>query len=233
MEIYSDGDGETMAVPVPNLTENRALHLDVEAYVLELIRSGEVQPGDRISESEIARRLSISRTPVREAMARLLRDGILAHAVRRGVFVPQHSAAHIDEVVSLRAVLEGFAARRACLRITPAELEQLRSVVEAGADGARRGDWLTMEEKNAEFHDLLVRSARHELLLRSWRLLTPAAWKLIAATPPSSPSPEAINDFMERHHQVIQALAAGDPQRAERAAAAHVERVGGRLLAGS
>jgi DNA-binding GntR family transcriptional regulator len=225
--------GETMAVPVPDLTENRALHLDVEAYVLELIRSGDVRPGDRISEAEVARRLGISRTPVREAMARLLRDGVLAHAVRRGVFVPERSTAQIEEVTSLRAVLEGFAARRACSRITPAELEQLRSVVEAGADAARRGDWLTMEERNAEFHDLLVRSAQHELLLRSWRLLSPAAWKLIAATPPSSPNPETINDFLERHHRVIEALASGDPQRAEREAAAHVQRVGGRLLAGS
>lgn len=219
-----------MAVPVPNLTENRALHQDVEAYVLELIRSGEAPPGDRISEAEIARRLGISRTPVREAMARLLRDGILAHAPRRGVFVPQHSAAQIEEVASLRAVLEGFAARRASRRITPAELEQLGAVVEAGAEAARHGDWLTMEEKNAEFHDLLVRSAQHALLLRSWRLLSPAAWKLIAATPSTPPSAETIDDFLERHHQLIRALASGDPKRAEHEAAAHVQHAGGRLL---
>jgi len=67
-----------MAVSIPNLTANRALHMDVEAYVLDLLRSGEVQPGDRLSEAELARRLGISRTPVREAMARLLRDGVLS-----------------------------------------------------------------------------------------------------------------------------------------------------------
>jgi DNA-binding GntR family transcriptional regulator len=215
------------------LTENRALHLDVETYVLELIRSGDVRPGERISEAEIARRLGISRTPVREAVARLLRDGVLEHAPRRGVFVPQPSAAQIEEVISLRAVLEGFAARRACTRLTPAELEQLRTVVEDGAQAARRGDWLTMEEKNAEFHDLLVRGAQHELLLRSWRLLSPPAWKLIAATPVTAPNSATVEGFLERHHRIVQALASGDPQRAEREAAAHVLRVGGRLLAGS
>lgn len=222
-----------MAVPIPDLTENRALHLDVEAYVLAIIRRGEVKPGDRISEAEIARRLHISRTPVREAVARLLRDGVLDHSPRRGVFVPQHSATDVEEIASLRAVLEGFAARRACGRITPEELAHLRAVVEAGAAAARDGDWLTMEEKNAEFHDLLVQSARHGLLLRSWRLLSPATWKLIAATPPSPPRPDTIDDFLERHIRVIAALASGDPQRAEREASAHVQRAGGRLLAGS
>ena len=222
-----------MAVTIPDLRGNRALHLDVEAYVLELLRRGEVQPGDHLSEAEIARRLGISRTPVREAVARLLRDGVLQHSPRRGVFVPQQLPGQIEEVASLRAVLEGFAARRACSRITPAELAQLRTVVEAGAEAARRGDWLSMEEKNAEFHDLLVRSAQHELLLRSWRLLSPAAWKLIAATPSTTPSAEAIDDFLERHHRVIEALASGDPQRAEREAVAHVQRAGGRLLAGT
>jgi DNA-binding GntR family transcriptional regulator len=219
-----------MAVPVPNLSEDRALHQDVEAYVLELIRSGEAPPGERISEAEVARRLGISRTPVREAMARLLRDGILAHAPRRGVYVPEHSAAQIEEVASLRAALEGFAARRASTRISAAELEQLRAIVEAGAEAARHGDWLTMEEKNAEFHDRLVRSAQHGLLLRSWRLLSPAAWKLIGATPSTSPSAAMIEDFRDRHHRLVQALASGDPQRAEREAAAHVQDAGGRLL---
>ncbi|HEY8746089.1 MAG TPA: GntR family transcriptional regulator, partial [Chloroflexota bacterium] len=217
-----------MAVSIPNLTASRALHMDVEIYVLELLRSGEVRPGDRLSEAELARRLGISRTPVREAMARLLRDGVLQHSPRRGVFVPQHEPAQIEEVASLRAVLEGFAARRACSRIAPAELEQLRTVIEAGAEAARYGDWLSMEEKNAEFHDMLVRFAQHQLLLRSWRLLSPAAWKLIAATPSTPPSAETVADFLERHHRVIEALASGDPQRAEREATAHVQRAGGR-----
>jgi DNA-binding GntR family transcriptional regulator len=68
------------------------------------------------------------------------------------------------------------------------------------------------------------------LLLRSWRLLSPAAWKLIGATPSISPSAEMIEDFRDRHHRLVQALASGDPQRAEREAAAHVQDAGGRLL---
>jgi DNA-binding GntR family transcriptional regulator len=219
-----------MAVPVPNLTESRALHLDVEAYVLELIRRGEVRPGDRISEAGLARRLGISRTPVREAMARLLRDGILEHSPRRGVFVPQQSAADIEEITSLRAVLEAFAARRAAARISPAELQRLRDLVEAGAEAARHGDWLTMEEHNAAFHDRLVHAAGHRLLLRAWRLLSPTAWKQIAATRPVPPSPATVEDFRERHHRLIAALASGDAERAAQAATVHVQRASERLL---
>jgi DNA-binding GntR family transcriptional regulator len=219
-----------MAVPAPNLAESRALHREVETYVLDLIRSGEARPGDHLSEVEIARRLQISRTPVREAFARLLRDGVLEHAPRRGVFVPQPSAAEIAEVAGLRTVLEGFAARLAAMRITAEQVEDLRAVVEAGAEAGRRGDWLEMEERNAEFHDRLVRSAGHALLLRAWRLLSPSAWKMIAATRPVVPDAATADDFRERHLAVIDALVSGDPARAEREAVAHVRRVGERLL---
>jgi len=213
-----------LVVPIPDLTVNRALHRDVEEYILGLIGNQQVQPGDRINEAEIARRLGISRTPVREAFTRLIKDGVLEHIPRRGVFVAKPSRESIEEVASFRVVVEGFAARLACRRIRPDEVEGLRRIVEAGAAAGRRGDWLAMEEKNAEFHDVLVSSAHHELLSRVWQILTPMTWKLVPGLRPDRVDPMKVEDFVTRHQALLEAIISGDPDWAERAAEAHVKK---------
>lgn len=221
-----------MAVAIPDLTPSRALHSDVEAYVIDLIRTGALGPGDRVNEAEIARRLQISRSPVREAFTRLIKDGVLDHSPRRGVFVAQPSVESMEEIASLRAVIEGFAARQAASRIRPEEVERLQRAMEEGAAAGRRGDWLAMEEKNAEFHDLLVGSARHQLLTRVWKLLTPMTWKLAPGARPGTIDIAKVEDFRERHRQLIEALTSGDPVQAEQTAAAHVARAATYRLAG-
>ncbi len=220
-----------MAVPVPDLTLNRALHGAVEEYIIDLIRNGELQPGDRINEAEVARRLQISRTPVREAFTRLIKDGLLEHSPRRGAFVADPTLESMGEVAGLRAVIEGFAARQACRRIRPAEVEQLRSLVAEGAEAGRRGDWLAMEEKNAELHDALVSSARHQLLSRVWKLLTPMTWKLVPGLRPGAIGPGTVEDFVQRHQELIEAVTSGDPDRAEQVMIDHVRKATQQRLA--
>lgn len=220
-----------MAVRIPDLTASRALHSDVEAHVIDLIRTGGLQPGDRVNEAEIARRLHISRSPVREAFTRLIKDGMLDHAPRRGVFVAQPSVESLEEIAGLRAVIEGFAARQAATRFQPEDIERLRRVVDEGATAARRGDWLAMEEKNAEFHDVLVGCARHQLLLRVWRLLSPTTWKLMPGLRPGVADSAAAEDFSRRHRELIDALASRDPIRAEQAAISHVTKATTQRLA--
>lgn len=221
-----------MAVPVPDLTLSRALHGAVEEYVIDLIRGGELQPGDRVNEAEVARRLQISRTPVREAFTRLIKDGLLEHSPRRGVFVADPTLESMGEVAGLRAVIEGFAARQACRRIGPAEVARLRRLVAEGADAGRRGDWLAMEEKNAEFHDALIGAAHHQLLSRVWKLLTPMAWKLVPGLRPGAIVPGTVEDFVQRHQELIEAVSTGDPDRAEQVASAHVRKAAQQRLAG-
>lgn len=220
-----------MALAIPDLTASRALHADVEAYVIDLIRTGSLRPGDRVNEAEISRRLQISRSPVREAFTRLIKDGVLDHSPRRGVFVAQSSPENMAEIAGLRAVIEGFAARQAAVRIQPEEIERLQRIVEEGAAAGRGGDWLAMEEKNAEFHDVLVGSARHQLLSRVWKLLTPMTWKLVPGLRPGVIDPAAVEDFLERHRDLIAVLAAGDPDQAEQAAISHVTRAAAHRLA--
>jgi len=228
--VHAD-DARSLGTPVPDLTLNRALSQDVEEYVMDLIRNGEVRPGDRVNEAEVARRLQISRTPVREAFTRLIKDGVLEHAPRRGVFVPRPSRESLEEVASLRVAVEGFAARQACLRIRAEEIERLTRIVDEGAAAGNAGDWLAMEEKNAEFHDVLVASAHHRLLARVWKILTPMTWKLVPGLRPDRIGLTTVEDFVARHQALLAAVTSGDPDRAEQAATAHVRKAAAYMLA--
>ena len=219
-----------MVVPIPDLTVNRALHRDVEEYILGLVGNQQIEPGDRINEAEIARRLGISRTPVREAFTRLIKDGVLEHVPRRGVFVAKPSRESVEEIATFRVVVEGFAARQACRRIRPDEVERMRQIVDEGAAAGRRGDWLAMEEKNAEFHDVLVSGAHHELLSRVWQILTPMTWKLVPGLRPDPVDRMKVDDFIIRHQDLIEAIISGDPDRAERVATAHVKKATAYML---
>ncbi|MGI8916621.1 MAG: GntR family transcriptional regulator [Chloroflexota bacterium] len=221
-----------MVLSIPDLTASRALHADVEAYVVDLIRNGSLRPGDRVNEAEIARRLRISRSPVREAFTRLTKDGVLDHSPRRGVFVAQPSVESLEEIAGLRAVIEGFAARQAAAHIQTQDIERLRRIVEEGAAAGRRGDWLAMEERNAEFHDVLVGCARHQLLTRVWKLLIPMTWKLVPGLRPGVIDAAAVENFLDRHRELIDVLAVGDPNQAERTAINYVTKAAAHMLAG-
>ena len=190
-----------------------------------LITNGILNPGDRVSEAEIARQLGISRSPVHEAFVRMIKDGLLAQSPRHGVFVAEMTDDEVREIVGFREVVEGFAAREACKRIRPEEISRLRGILAEGAAAGRAGDWLTMEEKNAEFHDVLVACARHRLLSRVWAMLTPTKWKLTPGTRPRILDESGVQDFLARHEAIVEALESGDPNRAEQVSVAHVRQV--------
>ena len=210
------------AVQTPDLTHDRALRLDVESYVIRLIGSGELSPGDRVNEVHIAQRLGISRTPVREALVRMIKDGLLVHLPRRGMFVAELSRHQVSEIAEMRIMVEGFAAERASTRITDIEARRLRSIIAEGTSAGTAGDWITLEEKNGEFHSVLVAAAHHQLLSRMWDLLSPLTWKLVPGSRPTEIGPATVESFVSRHGALLDAVLSGDPSIARTAAEHHV-----------
>ena len=209
-------------VRTPDLKRDRALRLDVESYVIQLIGSGELSPGDRVNEVHIAQRLGISRTPVREALVRLIKDGILVHMPRRGMFVAELSRHQMGEIADMRIMVEGFAAERASTRITDVEVARLRAIVDDGVAAGVAGDWMALEEANGEFHSTLIAAARHQLLSRIWELLSPLTWKLVPGARPAEVAPASIESFVARHNILLEAILSGEPARARSAAEDHV-----------
>ena len=119
-------------------TSQAALQSD-EAYrrLIEEIRRGELLPGARLRETDLAVRLGISRTPVREAIRQLEADGLVVHLPRQGASIRSLDYAEIAELYEMRAVLEGTAARLAARSASDMELAELSALNEEFAAAAR------------------------------------------------------------------------------------------------
>jgi DNA-binding GntR family transcriptional regulator len=207
----------------PARVQDTSLRHVVERHILSEIRRGTLRPGDRLHESQLAKAVGVSLTPVREALFRLAQAGVIDHRPRQGFFLAELGPEQLEELVSLRAALEGLAASRASTRIRPAEIEELERVIEEGVRAARAGDPVRNAECNASFHSLIVQAARHSLLERAWQQIAPLRWLLMPAVAPAVD--EAwIEDWEARHRGLLAAITSGDPERAEEAARAHLHQ---------
>jgi DNA-binding GntR family transcriptional regulator len=206
---------------IPDVIGDRSLKREVYALIVALIHHGELRPGDRISEADVAARLGISRAPVREAFTELTHEGLLVRKPRYGSFVAQLTPKDLDDICETRVLIEVYAARRACLRITADDAEELRDVIAAMADAAADDQrWTEVASLNARFHQRVARIADNRILERLWRSLDPLAWLLAPAVRPHKPHVPA--DLVGRHQQLLDALLSGSPDRAGAAFEAHI-----------
>ena len=112
------------------LIDSRMLSDQVAEHLFRELVSGRLRGGQRINEAELARTLGISRNPIREAIRKLEERGLLVSSPRRGTFVRSFTKQDIEDVFSFRTMVEDFAVRQALTRITPADVEGLRKMVD-------------------------------------------------------------------------------------------------------
>jgi DNA-binding GntR family transcriptional regulator len=203
---------------------DRSLKHDVYAAIVARIHRGELRPGDRVSEADVAARLGISRAPVREALSLLAYEGLIVRKPRSGNFIAELTQQDIEDIREARVLLEGHAARRACLRITGEDAAELRALIAAMAtaavDPVDPDHWTTAASLNAQFHLTVARIAGNRVLERLWRVLDPLAWLLAPAT--RTNWEHSPNDLVARHELLLNALLEGDPDKAQAAFAAHI-----------
>lgn len=131
----------------------------------EIIR-GDLRPRESLSEIEIAERLQVSRTPVRESLQRLDSEGLITSHRRRWI-VYEHSIAEIREIYEVRAALEGYSARLACQRATEDELAELTELRVEAANADLESD--KRVDLNEHLHDTVLRFAHNGTLLKQAR----------------------------------------------------------------
>ncbi|MEQ6201520.1 GntR family transcriptional regulator [Sulfitobacter sp. HNIBRBA2951] len=182
------------------------------------IRAGEFAPGDRLREIDVAAKLDLSRTPVREALRKLENDGIVEHRPRLGAVIRTLTTPEIVELYEMRLVLERTAAQMAAKHANAAEVDLLRDINEqidaAGQDTPRAA------ALNQDFHRSIYLATRNRFLLASARALNNA---LILLGPTTLDDEARIKTVSSQHNQIIAAIAAGDQQAAGDAAEAHLQ----------
>jgi DNA-binding GntR family transcriptional regulator len=190
-----------------------------EAYarILSEIRAGSLNPGDRLTETDLAARLGISRTPVREAIRALEIDGLITHKPRAGATIRALDYAEVTELYEMRVVLEGTAARFAARAAYPSELEELQAINDdmATAQGTE-----AIYALNARFHTVLLNAARNRFLVRAIQSIQKT---LLILGPSTLEEADRLQSALTEHAAILTALAAHDGDGAEAAMRAHIE----------
>ena len=178
----------------------------------DAIRSGDLKPGQRVRESEMAARLDVSRTPVREAFRRLEADGLLSFAPYRGMVISELDHQAVMELYFMREVLEGTAAGLAARRASEAEVAILQEVVTLDPAGTGKGKPAAVAGHNRRFHSGLYHAAHNRYLLKTLNVLQDA----MALLGPTTMEIEGRAEVAKSEHAaIVQAIADKDPERAE------------------
>jgi DNA-binding GntR family transcriptional regulator len=188
----------------------------VYTALLNAISVGEMAPGARLTQEELAEQLAVSRQPVLQALRLLKRDGLVVDAPGRGLMVAPLSSVVIAQLYEVRSVLDGLAARLAAqsrAKIDRALLERGRKVV-AGEKIA------AMIDADIAFHQAIYAASGNALIAESagrhWRHIRQASGAMLQVT-------GARASIWDEHEEILQAIGRGDAARAERLARGHCE----------
>lgn len=183
----------------------------------DAIREGSIEPGQRLMELEVSAWLKMSRTPVREAMRRLQAEGMLEHAAGGGMSVVLYDLRAIDEFYAMRERLEGTAAALAAQNADETEIRILSATLDAMR--ALPADARMHARENQVFHEQIYRAARNRFLLKSLQSLLNFVPLL---GPTTYNAPGRIENALAEHVEIVDAIRARDPARAEAAIRNHI-----------
>lgn len=202
------------------LVRSHSLTSLVQRELERQILSGELAPGTKLSEAEVADQLNVSRGPVREAFRALEECGLVRLEKNRGVFVRQIPIEEADEIYELRAVLDDFVGRRVASTAGPEEVRELRDHVTRMEKAAARKDVDGYLRANVEFHERLVTMVGNSKLLLMYRRLANELRLFRRAT--LAQGGDTLATSAREHREILESISAGKAAAAGRALYEHV-----------
>lgn len=191
----------------------------------EAILSGQFKPGDRLPEPQLAEMFGVSRNPIREALKVLSNEGLVEISPRKGARVPLMSSDELNEIIELRAELEGISARNAARHLRDESRRALQALLDEGHGAARRGDIAELQIVNDRFHAQLGEAAHNRYLAEFMRSLRDRTYWLFS----TQAATRAVDSWGE-HSRILEAVVKGDADLAAHLAMTHVRKVGKALL---
>jgi DNA-binding GntR family transcriptional regulator len=201
------------------------LAVEIARHLREAITRGEIAAGDRLNETRITRELSLSRSPVREALRILEAEGLVTLEPHRGAHVRLVSEADLEEIFDVRLMIESHGLRRDVHRLTPAALAPLRVAAEDARAALTRADLEAWHAASLRFHDGLVALAGNRHLTRLHEELKTSLRRYQITGPSGEPE-----RFQVEHDAILEALEQGRIERGAELVAAHITNLKEALL---
>jgi len=185
----------------------------------EAILTGELAPGERLMEIQLADKLGVSRTPVREAIRKLELEGLAIMLPRRGAIVASITISDLQDVLEVRRVLEGLTIELACKRMDAEELEQLKQSAKAFEKAAHANDLTEIAKKDEAFHDVIYKASKNNRLIQILNNLREQMYRYRLEYIKDEAKREIL---VEEHKMIVEAIEANDVTLAKKALKKHI-----------
>ena len=203
-----------------NMDEYLPLRDVVFKTLRQAILKGELEPGERLMEIQLAERLGVSRTPIREAIRKLELEGLVLMIPRKGAEVAKISENNLRDVLEVRRSLEELAIDLACQRITEEELAQLNKAEVDFKAAIENGDAMQIAQTDENFHEIIYNSTKNQKLVQILNNLREQMYRYRL---------EYIKDadkrqiLMVEHEHILKALTLRHIQEAKMAVRGHID----------
>jgi DNA-binding GntR family transcriptional regulator len=190
-------------------------------FLKSSVLSGHFKPGERLTEEHLAKKLGVSRTPVREALHKLESEGLIKPLETRGFIVSRDSKDEVEELFELRAILEGYALRMISERISEEDLKHLDRLIAGAEDALRRKRMEEVFKWNTKFHDML-----HGIVVdkkRLHRLLVNIRKYVLRYRRDTLQYPDGGKRAVDGHRKILLTLRLKDPDLCERMMREHIQ----------
>lgn len=205
-----------------DLNDKQSLATKVYKHLRDDILEGRYQTGDFLIETKLADELNVSRTPIREAIKQLEREGLVVSISSRGVMVQGFSGQDIDDIFIIRQLIEGQAAYWAAERIDAAGLNRLAEIIELMELYTRKNDVANLARLDTEFHDIIFSASKSRIL---GQILTSLHQHAQRARRDNLLRGERPHKSLEEHRAIFNAIEQRKPHEAKVRMDAHVASV--------
>lgn len=205
-----------------NKLEHNPLNRRIYYKVRELIASGAIPAGAQLDERTLANDLSVSRTPLREAIATLVEEGLVERRPYRGNFVRTFTAKQVNDLYQVRKTLEGLAVRLAVSRLTEEALTQLRFILNETQEALEQGDMVSYSVADQRFHNAIAQLSDNEILLEALGRLQR---QIQIVRMGANRDPQVVTRTAIERPRILAALEARDGELAAQLMEEHIEGV--------
>ncbi len=202
--------------------QHYTLNERVYRHIRDSVVSGAVAPNARLDEQSLADEMGVSRTPIREAIGKLTKEGLVEHRPYQGNFVRAFNARQINDLYEVRKALEILATRLAVPKLTDANVAELRAILDAVHDAYECGDLIAYGTADRRFHDTIAHFSENETLLES---LDRLGLQIQIVRTAANHDPGVVERTARQRPAILAALEARDADGAAALMAAHIEDV--------
>ena len=208
----------------PNFTVNMNEYLPLRDVVFNTLRQailrGELKPGERLMEIQLAKKLGVSRTPIREAIRKLELEGLVLMIPRKGAEVADITEKNTRDVLEVRKVLETLAVQLACDRIGAGGLETLEREAEIFETALKKGDITEIAEADVRFHDAIYTATDNQKLIQ---ILNNLGEQMYRYRMEYIKNPEVYPKLIKEHQKLISHLKSREKEEAVKIVCEHID----------